>query len=72
MNTEPTYIDRQPQIDDALALPIFSPTTKMAVALAANRDQRGLHIYAGTVAPKTKAKRRAANKVAKASRKDNR
>jgi hypothetical protein len=63
-------------IDDSLAVPavnpLDSPTTKMAVALAANRDQRGLHIYAGTVPAKTKATRRAANKVAKTSRKDNR
>jgi hypothetical protein len=59
-------------IDDALAIPLDSPTTKMAFALAANRDQRGLHIYAGTVPNSTKLKRRAANKVAKASRKANR
>jgi hypothetical protein len=59
-------------INPDLASPIFSPTTKMAVALAANRDQRGLHIYAGTVPAKTTAKRRAANKVARQSRKANR
>lgn len=64
------------KIDDSLAVPVInpldSPTTKMAIALAANRDQRGLHVYAGTVPAKTTEKRRAANKVAKASRKVNR
>lgn len=63
-------------IDDTLAVkvshPLDSPTTKMAIALAANREQRGLHIYAGTVPAATTAKRRAANKTAKASRKTNR
>lgn len=60
------------EINDALARPINSPTTKMAIALAANREQRGLHVYEGTVPAKTVAKRRAADKVAKASRKANR
>jgi hypothetical protein len=60
------------QIDDSLTSPLSSPTTKMAIALAANRDQRGLHVYGGTVPAKTIAKRRAADKVAKASRKANR
>lgn len=59
-------------IDPTKASPIFSPTTKMAIALAANRDQRGLHVYAGTVPAKTIAKRRKADKTAKASRKANR
>lgn len=66
----PQFIDQQ--IDPSLALPIFSPTTKMAIALAANRDQRGLHVYEGTVPASTTAKRRAANKVARKSRKANR
>lgn len=68
--TTPQYIGQQ--IDPSAALPIFSPATKMAIALAANRDQRGLHVYEGTVPQATKEKRRAANKVAKASRKANR
>jgi hypothetical protein len=72
MSTVTYSEDVAQQINPDLASPIFSPTTKMAVALAANRDQRGLHIYADTVPAKTTAKRRAANKAAKASRKANR
>ena len=49
--------------------PMNSPTTKMAIALAANRDQRGLHIYEGTVAGKTIERRRKANKAATIARK---
>jgi hypothetical protein len=48
----------------SLVDPLHSPTTKMAIALAANRDQRGLHVYAGTVPTKTIDKRRKANKAA--------
>jgi hypothetical protein len=66
----PQFIGQK--IDPELAIPLNSPQTKMAIALAANRDQRGLHVYEGTVPAKVVAKRRAADKVAKASRKANR
>lgn len=45
-----------------------SPSTKMALALAAT----GKQVYTGTVSAATKAKRRAKNKVARASRRANR
>lgn len=47
---------------------IQTPATKMAVALVWNREERGLHIYGGTVPTKTKIKRRAANKAARIAR----
>ena len=51
---------------------IQTPTTKMAVALVWNREERGLHIYEGTVPAKVKAKRRAAGKAARIARRASR
>ena len=47
---------------------VTSPGTKMLMAMAA----LGKPVYPGTVSEATKAKRRAKNKVARASRKANR
>lgn len=49
------------------------PTMSLAAALALfNRVKLGANLYADTVTPKEKARRRAKNKVAKQSRKVNR
>ena len=49
-----------------------SPTTRMGFALVAKAQQDGGHIYEGTVPYATKARRRAANRVARRQRAVNR
>lgn len=51
---------------------IQTPATKMAVALVWNREERGLHIYGGSVSAKTIAKRRKAGRAARAARRASR
>lgn len=51
---------------------VQTPLTKMAIALVWNREERGLHVYGGTVPAKTIAKRRKAGKAARIARRASR
>ena len=52
--------------------PVIAEDTPYQKAILRGIQRPGMHVYAGTVPAKIVASRRASNKVAKASRKQNR